>query len=122
MGTQLAFVHMGAEEDARPIFAKYGMEDVARVSDPEAQLYDAFGLARGTALQLLGPKVIWRGIGTALHAGHGFGRIIGDPTRMPGVFLLVDGSIVREFRHQTSADRPDYEGLAGSDAARGSRQ
>ena len=122
MGTQLAFVHMGAEEDARPIFAKYGMEDVHRVSDPEATLYDAFGLRRGAALQYLGPKAIWRGTWTTLFAGHGVGRIVGDHRRMPGVFLIHEGRVVREFRHSSSADRPDYEQVAGRDVVGGSEE
>ena len=112
-GTQVAFVHLGTEEDALPIFRKYGLEDVARISDPEAKLYDAFGLAKGRASQFMGPKAILRGTWTALFAGHGFGRIIGDHTRMPGVFLLHEGKVLREFRHRSSADRPDYRALGG---------
>jgi hypothetical protein len=27
---------------------------------------------------------------------------------MPGVFLLCQGEVVRSYRHQSVADRPDY--------------
>jgi len=104
---------LGTEADALPIFGKYGLEDVPRVSDPAATLYDAFALTKGRASQFMGLKGIWRGTWTALFAGHGFGRIIGDHTRMPGVFLLHEGKVLREFRHRSSADRPDYAELGG---------
>jgi hypothetical protein len=32
---------------------------------------------------------------------------------MPGAFFLKDGSIVKEFRHTTAGDRPDYLALVG---------
>jgi hypothetical protein len=30
---------------------------------------------------------------------------------MPGLFLIDESGIVRRFRHQTAADRPDYAGI-----------
>lgn len=111
-GTQVAFVHQGTEEEAAPLFQKYGMDDVPRVSDPQAKLYEAFGIRRGTMLQYAGPKAIWRGAWAALIRRHGFGRIIGDHARMAGVFVVHRGRLLRAFRHRTSADRPDYVGLA----------
>jgi len=107
---------MGTEEDAEPIFAKYDMADVARVSDPEATLYEAFGLRRGNLSQYVGLKPILRGTWTVLFAGHGVGKIVGDHTRMPGVFLIHRGEVLAEFRHRSSADRPDYAAMVrGSD-------
>jgi hypothetical protein len=31
---------------------------------------------------------------------------------MPGTFLIHNGKILRAYRHETSADRPDYCELA----------
>jgi hypothetical protein len=31
---------------------------------------------------------------------------------MPGAFLVLNGKIVREYRHETAASRPDYCKLA----------
>ena len=110
-GTRVAFVHMGTDEQARPLFERYGLDDAPRVSDPERTLYRAVGLERGHLLQLFGPHVLARGIGGLLR-GHGVGRTVGDGWQLPGVFLVRDGRLVRAFRHETAADLPDYEELA----------
>jgi hypothetical protein len=34
--------------------------------------------------------------------------LAGDGLQMPGVFLLHRGKVLREFRHESAADRPDY--------------
>ena len=110
-GTRVAFVHMGTDEQARPLFERYGLGDAPRVSDPGRSLYRAVGLERGDLLQLLGPRVLARGIGGLLR-GYGVGRMVGDVRQLPGVFLVRDGRLIRAFRHETAADRPDYEDLA----------
>src|SRR5256885_13304114 len=58
-GTQLAFVHMASEEQARKFFARFGLDQEHRVSDPERNLYKAFSLQRGRLGQLFGLKV-WK--------------------------------------------------------------
>lgn len=110
-GTGLAFVHMGSESEAAAFFARYGLADVERVGDPEGRLYRAVRLARGGGRQLLSPTIVRRGLAAALQ-GHLPGRIGGDPRQLPGVFLVLDGTTVREFRHANAADRPDYLELA----------
>lgn len=110
-GTQLAFVHMGDVEQARPVFARYGLGDVPQFSDPKAILYRAFGLRRVPFWHFLTWKTLRRGY-EGFRAGHGLGRIVGDGLRMPGVFLLHQGQVVRTFRHENSYDRPEYEALA----------
>lgn len=116
-GTRVVFVHMESPADAERFFAKYGLQTVARISDPEAKLYRAFGLRRGTLGQLAGWKMFARFIPAGILAGHGVGPVKTDGMRLGGVFLLRDGQIVREFRHQSQADRPDYCSVAGCGAA-----
>jgi len=110
-GVQVALVHMSSDDEARAMFAKYTLEDVARISDQERVLYRAFGLRRGTFRQLLAPKLWVRGLGATLR-GHRVGRLMGDGFQMPGVFLVEEGRVVRSFVHETAGDRPDYEALA----------
>jgi len=110
-GTRLVLVHMGTEENSVAFFRKYGLEEVPRLSDPERALYRAFGLPRGSLADLFGPKVWWRGFQAGILGRHGLGRPAGDAFQMPGVFLLFHGEIVRSFRHQSAADRPDYMAL-----------
>jgi peroxiredoxin len=110
-GVRICLVHMGPETQARTYFADYHLDDVPRISDPERRLYRAFGLERGRMRQLFGPAVIRRGIEAAAH-GHVIGTLAGDGFQMPGVFLVHKGAILRAFRHETAADRPDYQELA----------
>jgi peroxiredoxin len=107
-GTRLALVHMGTEEQGTKLFAKYGFQDLPRISDRSRALYRAFGLRRGGLGDLFGLKVLVRAfLGGALKK-HGIGKLAGDGFQMPGVFLLYHGEIIRSFRHQSAADRPDY--------------
>ncbi len=110
-GTRLALVHMISDEAAASFFAKYGLDDVARFSDPDRKLYQAFELQRGNLGQLLGPSVWWRGA-KAFFSGHGVGRLQGDGFQLPGTFIIHHGRIVQSFRNKTAADRPEYAQMA----------
>jgi hypothetical protein len=107
----LAFVYQGSEEQAAGLFVNYGLEDVARVHDPAAVIYRAFGLQRASLGQIVGLTVMRRGL-QALMEGSRVGKPSGDGFQMPGVFLLYQGRIVQSFYHKTIADRPDYDALA----------
>lgn len=114
-GTAIALVHQSSEEEAAPFFARYGLADVPRVSDPSLRLYRALGLRRGSAGEFLSPKVVARA-GAALLRGHAPGLLKGDGRQLPGVFLVRDGAVVAAFRHKTAADRPDYAAIARCDS------
>ena len=45
-GTTVVFVHMHPEPQAAAFFARYGVSDLQRVSDPARTLYRAFGVPR----------------------------------------------------------------------------
>lgn len=107
-GTKVVLVHMGREPQSAPLFKKYGIDDVPRVSDPNRALYRAFGLGRGRFTQLFGPGVWVRAFVAAVINGHGTGPAAGDVFQMPGVFLVYHGHVVRSFIHHSVADRPDY--------------
>jgi peroxiredoxin len=114
--TMLVLVHMSSEAQAHGFFRKYGLENVPRVSDPQRTIYRAFGLGRGSFLKLFGPKVWIRGFEAGVLHRHGLGRIVGDGFQMPGVFLIFHGTVLRSYRHQSAADRPDYVALTSMDA------
>lgn len=102
---------MGEETQAVPFFGGFGLGDVARISDPPARLYKAFGLERGRLMQIAGPAVWLRGA-SALAKGHMVGAFVGDTLQMPGVFLVHRGAILKTFRHEYTSDVPDYVDLA----------
>ena len=112
-GVQVAFVHLGSPERARPYFDYYGMPDVERVSNPDASLYHdpVFALARVSLLQIFRPAV-WIGWVKGAMFKYRIGLLKEDIQQMPGVFFLKDRAIASVFRHRTIADRPDYLGLA----------
>jgi peroxiredoxin len=110
-GARLTLVHMGTDEQGGRFFKKYGLENVARVSDSDRALYRAFGLPRGSFGDLFGPKVWWRGFQAAILGRHGVGLLAGDGFQMPGVFLIFHGEVIRSYRHLSAADRPDYLAL-----------
>ena len=101
---------MSEETKAAEVFAHYQLEDASRFSDPQRVLYRAFDLQRATLSQVFGAKVWLRGLQALTH-GHTVGMIVGDALQMPGVFLLHDEKIIRAFRHESAADRPDYQEL-----------
>lgn len=107
-GTRVVLVHMGGEDHASKYFQHYGLQDVLRISDPNQALYRAFGLGRGSLFNLFGPKVWLRGFQAGVLKRHGIGRLVGDGFQMPGVFLVFHGEVLRSYRHQSAADRPQY--------------
>jgi peroxiredoxin len=115
-GVRLALVLMASEGDCGDLLTRYGLEDVNRVSDPHQHIYRAFGLARGRLMELIGPRVLWRGLQGLVH-GHGWRPPRNeDGFQMPGVFLLFHGEVLRSYRHQSAGDRPDYVHIAQGDA------
>lgn len=102
---------MQSDADAAKFFAQYGLDDLPRISDPEQKLYAAFELKRGSLTQVAGPGVWLPGLKSLL-SGYLPGIPQGDVLQMPGAFLIHNGRILRAFRHETSADRPDYCELA----------
>lgn len=112
-GAKVAFVHGGSEAEADRWFAKYGLAEVTRISDPTLAHYHAFGLGRTNLQALVDPKVWTRGAVCAL--SHGFGAQTPDMMRqLPGIFVVQRDRILAEYRHRSPADRPDYLGLVRS--------
>jgi hypothetical protein len=107
----LAFVHPNPEAQAAEVAREYGLADVPRFSDPEGRLYRAVGLGRTGIGAFFRPSTIKRYL-QALRSGYRSGKPAGDLLRMPGVFLIHHGAIVRAYRHRNPADRPDYVALA----------
>jgi peroxiredoxin len=112
-GAQVAFVHGGSEAEADRWFAKYGLTEVVRISDPTLAHYQAFGLGRTHVQALVDPKVWTRGAVCAL--SHGFGAQTPRMMRqLPGIFVVQRARVLAEYRHRSPADRPDYLRLVQS--------
>lgn len=107
-GTQIVLIHMAADRQAREVFQFYGLADLPRVSDNNRVIYRAFGLGRGGLLNVFGPAAVWRLAAAAVFERHGLGWVVGDVFQMPGIFVILQGHIVRSFLHRSVADRPNY--------------
>jgi hypothetical protein len=68
---------------------------------------------------LFGPKVWVRGFDAGIVRRHGVGRLVGDGFQMPGLFMVFHGQVLRSYRHQSAADRPDYVRFVNEDAFSG---
>jgi hypothetical protein len=110
-GARLVIAHLEPPSTAEPMLQRYGLGDVATISDPSADVYASCGLERGRVSQLIGPRVLWRWLTVALVDRRGAGWTGADVRRMPGAFLIERGEIVRAFRHEHTSDRPDYAAL-----------
>lgn len=79
------------------------------LADPERKAYAAYGLSAGTLMQVLGPRVWWRGFRT-WRSGYSAGKPIGDVRQMPGVFIINRAGIIRFiYRYRDIADNPSSE-------------
>lgn len=104
-GARLVLVHMlksGEEE--------YLTGDVATIADHSCDLYRAFGLGKGSFLELFGPRVWMNGV-LALFKGCGVGHLAGDSFQMPGAFVFHRGEIVSEQRGEDASSLPDLPSL-----------
>ena len=97
---------MQAPDAADRWFARYGLGDVPRFSDPDHRLYKAFDLQEGSLFELAHPRVWRRWLGTAFGRGAGFqGK---HWRQLTGVFVVDRDRVLGEIRHRNSAARPDY--------------
>lgn len=108
---KIILVHMSRSAYAREVLKIYDLHDVDHISDPEQELYRQYGLKRGKWWQLLGLKVMWRGMVAGIMKGHLPGKAVADPYQMPGVFVLQKNKVISSFIHRYASDRPRYREL-----------
>ena len=108
LGVQIVVVHMAEKEVAERLFEIYDLEGIYHISDPDLELYKAFGLKRATLWQFFGLRNWWRAFVAGVLKGHFVGSPLGDTFQMPGVFLYYKNMIVNRFRYNYVSDRPDF--------------
>lgn len=111
MGVRIVLVHMSSELDTAEICEHYGVNDIDRIPDPDAELYRALGVGRGSFNALFGPRVWLRGLWAGVVDGHGIGALAGDPMRLSALFMIDRGRVLAAHRHRSAAERPDYVGF-----------
>ncbi len=111
-GVKIVLIHMGSSAQGEAYFAKNNLSGLAHISDPECHLYNLFRLQRARFSQVFGLRVWLRGFKAGVVHGNGIGKLVGDGFRMPGVFLIYRGELLKSYKHQIVSDRPDYVSLA----------
>ncbi len=76
-----------AKPDEAAAFCAERAPGIACYSDPDMSARKAFGLGRGSALQMFGPNVFKAGARAAAQ-GETMGKVVGDPWQMPGTFVI----------------------------------
>lgn len=95
-------------QESKDFFQKRWLEARA-VSDVDAKLYKAFGLARGGAKEMFGLSSVLSGI-RATFKGHTVGKPTGDPWRMGGCFLVTSElKILWSHSSSHAGDHPDLD-------------
>ena len=112
LGLEIGVVHMSSPLEATKLAIRYELDGLHMFEDQHCELYEAFGLQRGSVLQLFGPKVWVRGLWAGVVEGHGLGAMQGDGFRLQGAFIIDKGEIVTACRGQTAADQIDFVALA----------
>jgi len=83
------------------------------LSDPTQEAYRAYGLERGTNLQLFGPQLLLRYARALLTRDVEVAKLSGDDYRqMPGTFSIDRGGIVQfAHRNRDVADNPPNDAV-----------
>lgn len=110
-GTTVVFVHMHPESQAAAFFARYGVADLQRVSDPERTLYGAFGVPRVRPTSWLSVGTLRHYLSAIFRGGHLPNLVGGDVGQMSAVVRIVDGRIDRDLRAPGFETRPDFDDL-----------
>jgi hypothetical protein len=112
-GTKIVLVHQLSEKEAIQELKKFHLDDLDQVSDPELMLFKGFHLRRGTILQLFGLQEWKSFLKFGVIGGLGIGSPgEQDPFQMPGIFIIQDGKIIKQFVHKRASDVPPYVELA----------
>ncbi len=110
-GTTVVFVHMHPEPQAAEFFARYGVQDLQRVSDPNRTLYRAFEVPKAQPLSWMSPGALRHYLSAMVRGGHWPWLVGGDVGQMSAVVRIVDGRIDRDLRAAGFDVRPDFDDL-----------
>lgn len=98
------FVHMSDPTYAEEFFGQYFDQKISFISDPNLSLYKAFGLKRGSLLQLYGIKTWLRGFYAGIVKGHGLGSSEGDVMQLGGYFIYHNGQVELLNPHESASE------------------
>jgi hypothetical protein len=104
-GARIAVVHEEMDGDAEALLRPFGLQNVARVWDPDRWLCRVFCLRKGGPLELVGPAV-WKA-GLEASGREALMPWVGERLQMPGIFVVYHGEIVHEYSHRDKGNLPN---------------
>ncbi|MCA9122513.1 MAG: redoxin domain-containing protein [Planctomycetaceae bacterium] len=108
-GGDVAVITMGSVEQTSEFRERNRLPFVC-LADPKRIAYQAYGVPRGTTLQVAGPAVWAGGLRATLRAG--VGKPVGDVLQLHGSFIVdVHGIIRVTYIPKHSADQPTNDEL-----------
>ena len=112
-GVRLIVVGQGQPEQATDFRDSHHLE-LEMLVDTSREAYRAAGTKKATFNELLGPRVVARGLRRSLASGVRQGRTVGHPAQLGGVLLVMrDGSIpYSHLADDASDNQPNEEVLA----------
>ena len=109
--TNLILVHQSSRDYADRMLELYDLTNIEHISDVNCLFYKSFGLDNHGYLELLKPKVIM-GVIRSILKGHFPGSPKGNPTQMPGIFVLKNEEVIASFEYKNIAEIPPLLKLA----------
>jgi prostamide/prostaglandin F2alpha synthase len=108
-GVRLIVVGQGRPEQATHFRESHELE-LEMLVDPRREAYCAAGTKVATFNELLGPRVVAKGLRRARASGVHQGRTVGHPAQLGGVLLVLpDGSIPYTHLSDDASDNPPNE-------------
>jgi hypothetical protein len=105
-GVRLVVIGQGTPEQGADFLRKQKV-DLELLVDGEREAYKAAGAKMATFGELLGPRMIARGIRRSLAGRVRQGRTVGHPAQLGGVMLVMpDGTIPYAHLSQDASDSP----------------
>jgi prostamide/prostaglandin F2alpha synthase len=110
-GVRLVLIGQATPRDAAEFRRRMAIE-LPILADQRRDSYRAFGLRRGGVPQLVGPKVVAKGVLTSVRSGVHQGRPVGNVAQLGGAAVILPGGRVAfEHRARDASDNVAPEQL-----------
>lgn len=118
LGAQLVLIGQATPRHAAHFRRRFGLE-VPVLADEQRQSYKAAGAKIATFGELLGPRVVAKGVATSRRHGVRQGRTIGHPAQLGGAMVIAPGGAVTwsHMSEDASDNAPPEEILAALEDA-----